>query len=43
MNRNYSIDTLRTVATILVILLHVSGKYIIIGFENSILDENFSI
>ncbi|MGI6370654.1 MAG: acyltransferase family protein [Ignavibacteria bacterium] len=41
MVRNHSIDTLRTVATILVVLLHTTGKYMKIGMESLNFDENF--
>ncbi len=37
MDRNYSIDTLRSVATILVVLLHVAAVYVLQGMKT----ENF--
>lgn len=41
MKRNYSIDTLRTIATLLVILLHVSAGYVITGKNNLTFDTSF--
>lgn len=41
MKRNYSIDTLRTIATLFVILLHVSAEYVIIGKKNLTFDTSF--
>lgn len=43
MNRNYTIDTLRTIATLLVILLHVSSEYVIVEKNNLTLDTSFWI
>lgn len=43
MKRNYSIDTLRTIATLLVILLHVSVEYVITGKNDLIFDTSFWI
>ncbi len=39
MKRNYAIDTLRTIATLLVILLHVSGEYA----NKGLLDNNYNL
>lgn len=42
MSRNFTIDTLRTVATLLVILLHVSAEYVEIAIShNTISDTSF--
>lgn len=41
MYRNYSIDTLRTIATLLVVLLHVSVEYVIIAKNNLTFDTSF--
>lgn len=43
MKRNYTIDTLRTLATLLVILLHVSAGYVITGKNNLSFDTSFWI
>ena len=43
MKRNYTIDTLRTIATLLVILLHVSAGYVISGMNNATYDKSFWI
>lgn len=43
MNRNYSIDTLRTIATLLVILIHVSAGYVITGKNDLTFDTSFWI
>ncbi|MFA7116493.1 MAG: acyltransferase family protein [Bacteroidales bacterium] len=43
MKRNYTIDTLRTIAIMLVILLHVSSKYVISGMNNNNYDLSFWI
>jgi surface polysaccharide O-acyltransferase-like enzyme len=43
MNRNYSIDTLRTIATLLVILLHISAGYVITGKNDLVFDTSFWI
>ncbi len=41
MNRNNSIDTLRTIATFLVILVHISGGYVFNSKDNLTLDSSF--
>lgn len=41
MKRNYTIDTLRAIATILVILLHVSAEYVSKGMDNENYDYSF--
>lgn len=41
--RNNNIDTLRTIATILVILVHIAGEYVISGISNSTYDFSFWI
>lgn len=41
MERNHTIDTLRTIATLLVILLHVSAGYVNSGMNNSTYDKSF--
>ncbi len=43
MKRNYTIDTLRTIATFLVILLHISASFVIEGKENDAYDISFWI
>ena len=43
MKRNYTIDTLRTIATLLVILLHVSAEYVIKGMNDLTFDTSFWI
>jgi surface polysaccharide O-acyltransferase-like enzyme len=43
MKRNYTIDTLRTIAALLVILLHVSGEYVLSGMKNNTYDASFWI
>ena len=43
MNRNYSIDTLRTIATLLVILIHISAGYVITGKNDLVFDTSFWI
>lgn len=43
MKRNYTIDTLRTIAILLVVLLHVSAEYVNYGMENSTYDVSFWI
>ncbi|MWW23651.1 acyltransferase [Algibacter lectus] len=43
MKRNYTIDTLRTVATFLVILLHASTDYVTRGLNNKTFDLSFWI
>jgi len=43
MERDYSIDTLRTLASVLVILIHTSGNYVETGMANNIYDSNFWI
>ena len=43
MKRNYTIDTLRTIATLLVILLHVSAEYVTYATKHQILDTSFWI
>lgn len=43
MERDYSIDTLRTIATILVVFLHVSAQYVTDGTVNRIYDTGFWI
>jgi len=43
MKRNYSIDTLRTIATLLVILLHVSAGYVITAKNDLTFDTSFWI
>ena len=43
MKRNYTIDSLRTIATLLVILLHVSAEYVVKGKNNSTFDTSFWI
>lgn len=43
MTRNYSIDTLRTIVTIFVILVHVSGEYVLLGMNNKDYDLSFWI
>lgn len=41
MKRNYTIDTLRTIATLLVVLLHVSAEYVLDGMNSKIYDVSF--
>jgi surface polysaccharide O-acyltransferase-like enzyme len=41
MKRNYTIDTLRTIATLLVIFLHVSSVYVNTGKNNLTFDASF--
>lgn len=41
MKRDYTIDTLRTVATLLVILLHTSAGYVTTGMSNDTFDLSF--
>ncbi|MDO6676186.1 acyltransferase family protein [Tenacibaculum sp. 1_MG-2023] len=43
MKRNYTVDTLRTTATLFVILLHVSAEYVISGKNNLTFDKAFWI
>ena len=43
MKRNYTIDTLRTIAILLVILLHVSAEYVYSGMNNNSYDVSFWI
>ncbi|MFT4032391.1 MAG: acyltransferase family protein [Siphonobacter sp.] len=43
MERNYSIDTLRTIAAFLVIMLHVSAEYVNSGKTNLVFDASFWI
>lgn len=43
MERNQTIDTLRTLATLLVILLHVSAEYVVTGKDNLTFDTSFWI
>ena len=43
MKRNYSIDTLRTIATFLVVLIHVSAKYIDTAINNLSFNKSFWI
>lgn len=41
MNRNYTIDTLRTIAALLVVLLHVAASYVTSGISNNSFDFSF--
>ena len=41
MKRNHSIDTLRTIATLLVILVHVSASYVVNSRNNLTFDNSF--
>jgi surface polysaccharide O-acyltransferase-like enzyme len=43
MQRNYSFDTLRTIAIILVLLLHISAEYVLYGKNRLELDTSFWI
>jgi surface polysaccharide O-acyltransferase-like enzyme len=43
MKRNYSIDTLRTIATFLVVLIHVSAKYVDTAINNLSFSNSFWI
>jgi surface polysaccharide O-acyltransferase-like enzyme len=43
MNRNYAIDTLRTIATLMVVLLHVSSNYVEKGLSSNDYDISFLI